>query len=278
MGHSPHETIEHAGHDSGHGGGLARGIGMTVALLGVLLAICSAQLGAARTELISTMVEESSAKSQHTAVSNKYRMLQAQLQHLHAAMPDPEFLSKKDKEIKTLLADAKNADGQSGIRAGQLQTEKLLNTVIPTPDDVGRFLALIDRTREQAEAARHWSESFHDAVEVHKNTAEHFEYALLCVEIGIVIASVGLLLSRQARMARSAWLTAVALGLVSLGIAGTTFVQNRGALHAAEEKIQKSEYQYSSTNSEAADMAQDKKLEEEIRKDIPALKKLMGGS
>lgn len=280
MVHQAHEHIEHAGHEAGHESGnrLARWIGLTIAILGVLLAVCSAQLGAARTELISTMVEENSAKSQHTAVANKYRMLQAQLQHLHAAMPDPEHLAKKDKEARALAAEVKNPDAQNSIRVTQLQTDKLLNTVIPTPDDVERFLALIDRTRVQAAAAKQWSESYRDAVEVHKHTAEHFEFALLSVEIGIVIASVGLLLAKQQRIAQAAWGTAVVLGLVSLGIASTTFVANQRTLHAAEEKIQTSERYFTGMNKEEDDVAQDKKLEEDIRKDIPALKKLMRGS
>jgi hypothetical protein len=251
---------------------------MTIAILGVLLAVCSAQLGAARTELISTMVEESSAKAQYTAVANKYRMLEAQLQHLHAAMPDPEYLAKKDKEVRALTADAKNPDIQNGIRAAHLETDKLLNTVIPTPDDVQRFLALIDRTRTQTEAAKQWSESYREAVDIHKHTAEYFEYALLSVEIAIVIASVGLLLATQLRMARAAWGVAVVLGLLSLGIAGTTFVVNKRVLHAAEEKIEASEKRFAGMNSEAEDIAADKKLEEDIRKDIPALKKLISGS
>ncbi len=278
MAHQAHEHVEHAGHEAGHQGGLARWIGITIAILGVLLALCSAQLGAARTELISTMVEENSAKSQYTAVANKYRMLQAQLQHLHAAMPDPEFIAKKDKELQSLTAEVKNPDSQQGIRASQLQTQKLLNTVIPTPDDVQRFLALLDRTRLQVEAAKHWSESYRDAVEAHKDTAEHFEYALLSAEIGIVIASVGLLLAKQLRMARAAWGAAVVLGLLSLGIAGTTFVVNKRTLVAAEQKIGTSEHHFTSMNTEEEDVVQDKKLEEDIRKDIPALRKLMAGS
>jgi hypothetical protein len=281
VGHQAHEHIEHAGHegghDSGHGGRLARWIGLTIAILGVLLALCSAQLGAARTELVATMVEENSAKSEYTAVANKYRMLQAQLQQLHAAMPDPAFLAKKDQEVKALLADAKGPDGQAAIRAAQLQTEKLLNTVVPTPDDVERFLTLINRIRVQADAARQWSESYHDAVAVHKHTAEHFEYALISVEIAVVIASVGLLLARQFRMALSAWIVAVLLGLLSAGIATQSFVTNHRTLHAAEEKIQASERRYAGMNNEAEEVAQDKKLEDDIRKDLPALKKLMTG-
>jgi hypothetical protein len=102
MPHEIHETIEHAGHE-GHG---ARGhsklpqwIGITVAFLGVLMALCSAQVGMARTELITTMVQENGAKAQFLTDWNKYRTLQAQLQSLHASMPDPERLAKKEGEI-----------------------------------------------------------------------------------------------------------------------------------------------------------------------------------
>jgi hypothetical protein len=279
--HEIHEQIEHAGHgghDSGPGGSLSRWIGITIAMLGVMMALCSAQLGAARTELISTMVEENASKSQYTAVANKYRMLQAQLQHLHAAMPNVEFMRTKDEEFKTLESEVKNADTRYGVAASKLNSDKILNTVIPTPDDVGRFLDLIDRTRNETEAAKEWSESYHDAVEVHKSSAEHFEYALLSAEIAIVIASVGLLLAKQVWFARGAFGVAVVLGLLSLTIAGTTFVQNRHALHAAEGKIETSHHHYTGMNKDKEDVAEDKKLEKDIRRDIPALKKLMAGS
>jgi hypothetical protein len=272
-----HEQIEHAAHEAAHGGGLARGIGITIAILGVLLALCSAQLGASRTELISTMVEENTARGEHTAVANKYRNLQALLQQLHAAMPNLDFLAKKDKQLQALTGDVKDADAQRNIKATQIVSEKLLNSVIPTPDDVERFLVLLDRTREQAEAARRWSESYRDAVEAHHRKSERFEYALLSVEIGIVIASVGLLLSRQRRMAQAAWATAIVLGVVCLGIAGMTYVSSEHALHEAEQKIKMSEHRFTSMDKEMEDVAEDKKLEDDIRKELPAMRKLMAG-
>lgn len=95
MSHEIHEQIEHAGHAAHDGSHLPQFIGITIAILGVLMALCSAQVGEARTELIATMVEENTAKAKFTAVSNKYRALQAQLQQLHAAMPNLEYLKKK---------------------------------------------------------------------------------------------------------------------------------------------------------------------------------------
>jgi hypothetical protein len=270
--HELHEKIEHAGHAGGH---LSQWIGITVAILGVLMALCTAQVGAARTELIATMVEENGAKAQYLTVANKYRTLQAQLQQLHALMPDPELQAKKNEQLKNLVAEVKNPDTLQGIKVTELQTDKILNTVTPTEGDVMRFLALIDRIREEADAAKEWSHSYHDAVEVHAHTAEHFEIAMLAAEIGIVIASVGLLLSRQVRFAMVLWIISVVLGATSLGVAAASKIHNSRVLHAAEEKIEKSDHHYKGMNKDEQDVVEDKKLEEEIRRDI---KKLTAGN
>jgi uncharacterized membrane protein YhiD involved in acid resistance len=278
--HEIHEHIEHAAH-AGHEGGSSRlpqFIGITVAILGVLMALCSAQVGAARTELIATMVEESAAKARYMAVANKYRNLQAQLQQLHAAMPNLDYLKKKNADLKAIDAEVKSPDSRNTIKATQLGIDKILNTVIPTEKDVGRFLALIHRIREENEAAREWSESYHDAVTVHENTAARFEISLLGAEIGIVIASVGLLLARKTMFARSAWGIAIALGLLSLGVAIATKVHNTHALHGAEDKIQKSEHHVTSLNRDKEDIEEDKKLEAEILEEFKELNKIMAGS
>ena len=276
MPHEIHEKIEHAGHGGHEGGGkLPQVIGITVAILGVLMALCSAQVGAARTELIATMIEENGARMRSLTVSAKYRTLLAQLQQLHAAMPDPVQLAKKDGELKTLFAQVKNSETMLGIRASGLHAEKILNTVTPTETDVVRFLSLVDRIREEADAAKEWSESYQDAVQLHANTAGRFEIAQLAAEIGIVIASVGLLLSRKVGFARTLWCIALVLGIISLSVAGMTKMNNTRLLHTAEEKIRSSEHAYESKNRDEEDVGEDKKLEEDIRRDI---KKLTAGS
>jgi Domain of unknown function (DUF4337) len=277
--HEIHEHIEHAGHADSHGGSrLPQFIGITVAILGVLMALCSAQVGAARTELIATMVEESAAKARYTAVSNKYRNLQAQLQQLHAAMPDLDYLKTKNGEIKALDAEAKNPDTRISIKATALNADKILNTVTPTEKDVKRFLALIDRTRQENEAAKHWSESYRDAVQVHEHTADRFELALLGAEIGIVIASVGLLLAKQRLFAGGAWGIAILLGVLSMGVAAATKINNNHAFHGAEEKIHTSEKHFIGMNKDEEDIAEDKRLEEDIREELKEMKKLVPGS
>ena len=73
------ENMEHAGHGGGHGdhgGGkksIAKYVGITMAVLGVLLALCSAMVGGTRTELIATMVQRTNVAMKYQAVSTKFR-------------------------------------------------------------------------------------------------------------------------------------------------------------------------------------------------------------
>jgi hypothetical protein len=258
-----HEHIEHAAHESGHSA-FPQWIGITVAALGVIMALCSAQLGAARTELIAMVVEENAAKTRDASVAHKYRSLHAQLQQVHAAMPNPKIRNTKTAEYDALLTQVGNPDATKTIKAGKLQTDIVLNTVTPSRDDVKRFLLLSGRIRDEADAARDWSDSYHDAVRVYTSTVEHFEIALLAAEIGIVIASVGLLLSKRAHFARAALIIAVVLGALSIGIAGFTKITNSHALYAAEHKIRSAEEEFAAKNRDKDDRIDDEKLEAEI--------------
>ena len=268
--HEIHEHIEHAGHESGQGK-LARWIGITIAMLGVLMALCSAQVGAARTELIATMVAETGASLQYQTVSSKYRTLQAQLQQLHALMPDPKFVADTNAKLKTLETQAQNPDTAQAIKVVRLETKKILNTVTPTREDVLRFTKLIRRHHEEAEGAKEWSESYKDAIDVHALSASRFEIAQVAVEIGIVIASVGLLLSNQKWFARGAWFTALLLGVISLALAAGTYVTNNRKLHGAEEKIAETHHHFLAMSKEKEDLAEDEKLMEDVERDVEKL-------
>jgi hypothetical protein len=275
VGHEISEQIEHAGHDSGHHGKFAQWIGITIAVLGVLMALCSAQVGEARTELIATMVKENGASMQYQTVSSKYRTLQAQLQQLHALMPDPKSMAETEAELKVLESQAKNPDTAQGIKAVRLEAKKILNTVTPTRSDVLRFTRLIRRHQKEAEGAKEWAESYKDAIEVHELTASRFERAQIAAEIGVIIASVGLLLSGHKRFALGAWIAAIVLGVITLSVAGGTYAVNHQKLHGAEEKIAASARHFAEMSTEKEDVAEDEKLMQEIERDI---EKLTGGT
>jgi hypothetical protein len=273
--HEVTEHIEHAAHEPGHGSGLPRYIGLTIAVIGVLMALCAAQVGEARTDQIATMVESSKALQEHQATSMKYLTLQAHLQSLHALMPDPKVMAETESELKALESEAKDPDAARQLKAARLQTKKVLTTVTPTRDDVLRFTKLIRRRHAESEAAKEWVESYDDAVQVHQQSARYFEYAQIAAEIGIVIASVGLLLSGQRMFARGAWFTAILLGLLSLSVFSGTFVINHQKLHDAEAKIEKAHEHYKGMDTEKNDLKEDEQLMEDIERDI---EKLTSGS
>src|ERR1051326_4994036 len=74
--HAAHAGHEH-GHDHDHSGskkrfGSAKVFGITMALIGVLIAFCSAMVGSERTEFTQAMIRQTQAHADYTAASTKY--------------------------------------------------------------------------------------------------------------------------------------------------------------------------------------------------------------
>ena len=239
-GHGDAKKDEHGG---GHGKNpMGKYIGMTMALLGVLLALCSAMVGGSRTELVATMVEQTATGQQYQAVSMKHRTLMAQLQQLHALLPsDPADFEKSEKQltdIENAAAASKNPAGPA-LHTLRLETSNVLNTVTPTGSDVLRFVSLVRDYEKQKDVAGEWAESYEDAIEAHKGATEHFEWAQLCAEFGIVFASIALMLQN-----RAVWGVSLLLAVSSMGIAGWAFTTSRAKLSVAEHKIEEGKSKY----------------------------------
>jgi hypothetical protein len=202
--------MEHAAHAGGHGDhgdgkpNIGKFIGMTMAVLGVMLALSSALLGGSRNKLVTTMVEQNTTAGRYQAVSMKHRTLVAQLQQLHALLP-ADF-QKAEKEIDGLATAADPAQ-LAAIKVMRLETAKILNTVTPTGSDVLRFVELVRDYAVEKEKAEKWAESYEDLARVYEEAGEHYEWGQLCAEFGIVLASIALLLQ-----ARPAWFGSVGFG------------------------------------------------------------------
>src|SRR5258708_35121433 len=86
--HTEHITHAAHGHDDGHGSDpkqrLGTYIGITMAVLGVLLAFCAAKVGGERTELVQALVQQSNAHAQYHAQDVKHRVAVIGLQQVHA--------------------------------------------------------------------------------------------------------------------------------------------------------------------------------------------------
>ena len=269
MAHEIHEQIEHAGHAGHDGSRLPQYIGITIAILGVLLALSSAQLGAARTELVATMVEANDTSLKHQTISTKTLMLLANLEQLKALEADEGDLRKADEELAKLDGEVKNPETALILKANRLHAKKILDTVTPTDEVMKHFAKNIRANEKEAEAAKEWAESYEGAIQTHAKSAEYFELALLGAEIGIVVASVGLLLAKKVWFARMVWAVALVLGVLSLADATWTKIENDRSLGAAKQKIRDSKDHYETLLSKKADNVDEKMLEEIEKKKKP---------
>src|SRR5450631_3740524 len=128
------EHIEHAAHGGEHAAphgtkpSHSKYVGITMAVLGVLLALTSALVGGARTELIATMVEQTGTSMRYQAVVMKQRTLLAQLQQLHALLPsDPGQFAAVEKELDAVEKGAAKGPAGPVLHAMRLATKQILN-------------------------------------------------------------------------------------------------------------------------------------------------------
>jgi hypothetical protein len=238
--HELAEHIEHAGHKEGGGGhshaaGPGRAIGITMALLGVMLAFCAAMVGSARTELIATMVEQSNRFSLYQAESMKFRVMEADVEMLHAITPTKKEVEKFESkllDVRKVSGKADDEDTQELKAAIALATHELADVLTPDPEDEAHLQGMAKRYEHDMKEAKEDAECYEDKIQAHFEEAEWYERAQLCAEVGIVVASVALLLG-----SRRVWYVALVFAVASAGIIVRTHVHTHGLLAAAEAKI-----------------------------------------
>src|SRR6185312_3134334 len=121
MSNNPLEHAEHIAHashgggDHGHGGGhddhaaqsrLGTFIGITMAVLGVILAYCAAEVGDERTELIQTLVEQQNAHAKYQAQQMKHRIAIISLRQVRGEIPADDIGTRLDEELAKIDAEA----------------------------------------------------------------------------------------------------------------------------------------------------------------------------
>jgi hypothetical protein len=228
---------EAAGHGhGGHGGGPGRMIGITMAILGVMLAFCAAMVGSERTELIKTTVEQSNKWGVYQAEATKYRVMEADYEMLHALTPNQAEVKKFEEKLATVKRTGGKSDDEDTAElkdAIHVATTELADVLTPDADDEARISGIGKRYKHDMAEAKEDAEAYDLAIEAHHGASEWYERAQLCAEIGIVIASIALLLS-----SRIIWAIAVVIGAAGGGIIGYTFTHTRAAVAAAEKKIE----------------------------------------
>jgi hypothetical protein len=223
--HQKIEHAEHAAHSDSHEGGHNKLFGVTMALIGVLIAFCSAMVGSERNELTRTMIEQTQAHSDYTAASTKLRLVMIELEKQHARI-------------------ATTRDSQGGWS--------------PVP----RFIKLAGDYTKERNFAKDWADTYRPMVEGHFNAAEGYERAQLIAEIGIVLASLGVLLT-----SRPAWLLSVILSVICVIQLGATFIHTSSLVRNSHDKIHHAEEAYTELRKSHVGENDDEKAIEELDAD-----------
>jgi Domain of unknown function (DUF4337) len=170
-----HEKLKQA-EETAHVG--SKHIGLTMALIGVLIALCVAMASSKRNELARTMIEQTQAHSDYAGASTKFRIVMLELEKLHA--------------------------GSSVNAANTAQLPELK-----------RFLRLyLDYDRERA-LAETWFDSYKPVIAAQFNAGDDYEDAQLVAEIAIVIASLAVLLSNRLAWFISIFLAVICIGMTT---------------------------------------------------------------
>jgi hypothetical protein len=165
----------------------------------------------------------------------KYRVMQADYELLKSISPKPDEIQKVEKTLREKSARAGKSDDEDTAELKDLiasSTEDMADLLTPDPEEITRFHGMARVYERDMREAKEDAEAYEGAIAVHERAAERYEWAQLAAEIGIVIASIALLLGN-----RLVWMVAVALGLVCAGALGSTFAESRRDLAAAELKI-----------------------------------------
>jgi hypothetical protein len=198
------ERAEHTGH-AGHGGHdgnpLPMRVGITMAILGVLLAFAAARVGYERAELVQYLVEQQHAHAKYQAQDIKHRAAILSLEQLHA----------------TATVEGSKVN----------------------PADMVTIATSANRYFAEAKAAKEWVDAYDPVIAAHSVAQEEYEHAQLAAELGIVLASIALLLKR-----REPWLAGIFLGVCSIILLAMTYLHASHDLKDTDAKLAQTETAY----------------------------------
>jgi hypothetical protein len=226
--HEQLERAEHAAHSGSHGEGHnhpGKLIGLTMALIGVLIAFCAAMVGSERNELTRTMIEQTQAHADYTSASTKFRLVMIELEK---------------QRVSPAVTAAAGAN-----EAARSVLERLLRLYT-------------DYTKERS-YSKAWADSFKPIIDAHFDAAEGYEHAQLIAEIGIVVASLAVLLA-----SRPAWLCSIVFGVLCIGQLGRTFMHTRHEVHASVGKMEVAEEAYKDLRKSHVGANEDERTVEQL--------------
>lgn len=164
------ERAERAAHIS------SKHIGITIALIGALIAFCAAMVTSEQNKLTRTMTEQTQANSDFSGASTKFRIVMNELEKLHI-QSSPESTG-----------------------AGP---------------ELRRFFRLSLDYRRERDFAKTWVDTYQPAIASHFDAADGYEKAQLVAEIALVVASLAILLSNRPAWVLSILIAVLCLGVLA---------------------------------------------------------------
>jgi len=165
----------------------------------------------------------------------KFRVIEADTELLKSISPKKDEIAKIEETLRSKRGHAGKADDEDTAELKDLiasSTEDMADLLTPDPEELTRFKKIGRTYDRDLREAKEDAEAYDGAIEAHQEAAEHYEWAQLAAEVGIVVASIALLLS-----SRAIWLAALVLGAGCMGTLGVTFVQTRTSVEAADQRI-----------------------------------------
>jgi predicted histidine transporter YuiF (NhaC family) len=153
-------------------------IGLTMALIGVLIALCAAMVGSHRSALTRAMIEQTEAHSDYRGESAKLRIVMVGLENLRGGL------------------------SLDSAGAAQLPLSK-------------RFLRLCLDYSKERDFAKACVDSYQPVIDTHFNAVDGYENAQLVAEIAIVIALIAVLLSNRPAWLISILLAVICIGMLT---------------------------------------------------------------
>jgi hypothetical protein len=136
----------------------------------------------------------------------------------------------------------------------------LTTLLTPNKADAVTLANTVDRYLQESRAAKEWVEAYDPMIKAHTEAQEHYETGQVLAEMGIVIASIALLLHR-----RLAWFLSLALGLAAFAAIGNTYLHTSHVVHDAEHRVEELGKTYRDLRNSDKTTAQEDAVLAEVR-------------
>jgi Domain of unknown function (DUF4337) len=115
-----------------------------------------------------------------------------------------------------------------------------------------RLLALVVQYVEWKEATKAWVKTYDPVIKAHAEAAEGFERSQLAAEVGIVLASIALLLAN-----RRIWFASIVIATLSLGLVARTYVSSHHEMVEGEHVVEAAKEKYAQVRRTFDALAED---------------------